>query len=79
MHIQQHIQSQLQHLLAHQEHFRALFHTRVLPFAVQVNAYSVGTQMTTHAAIRVHIRYDVEHGFGQQATRYAVIFIQQAI
>src|SRR5258708_1503499 len=70
MHVEAEIDAGLGHLLAHQEGLRTALEAGFLPLAIEIGARSVGAQIAAPAAIRIHVRYDMEDGPFQQLARH---------
>ena len=79
MHVQAEIDTGVPHAVAHQIDFRAFFHSRVSPFTVQISARSVHAQISPAAAIRIHVRHDIQCGGVQHGPRHRVCRVQHAI
>ena len=79
MHVEAEFDAGLDHALADMEHFRAALQAGVLPFAVQIGARCVGPQISAPAAIRVHVRNDIEHGAFQQRAGRRVRRVEQPV
>src|SRR3546814_4460104 len=73
MHVHGEIDPWLVHRSAHQEHLRTLFHRRLMPFAVEVDADRIGPQMAATAAVRIHVGHDVKVGLPPRQPRHAVL------
>lgn len=78
-----HVYQQVHAVLVHQRtgvvHLGAVRQRRLRPLPVQVPAAGVHPQMTTGAAVWVHVGHGVEHGVLKQVARDAIVAVGQAL
>ena len=79
MNIEKGIYTRLQHFLSHPIHLWAEFQCRREPFTIQIRAFCIGTQITAHTAVGIHIRHNVKYKLLEQFTAHAMLHIQQSI
>ncbi len=58
---------------------RTAFFGRLLPFAVQVGAGRVGAQVAAAAAVRVHVRHDIDVRGAQDLARDGILLVEQPV
>ncbi|MNN58550.1 hypothetical protein D3C81_1736040 [compost metagenome] len=79
MGIQEQIDAVLFHLLLDEEHLGTDLLAGVLPGPVQILAHGVGAQMAMERAVRIHVRYQVQIGTGEQLVQHRIIVPFQAL
>ncbi|MNY04497.1 hypothetical protein D3C86_1371770 [compost metagenome] len=77
MHVEEHIDAVLFHLLLYEKDFRAGLLAGVLPGAIEVLAHGVGAQVAVESTIRVHVWHQVQVGAGQQFIQHRVVVFFQ--